>query len=66
MPEKTKKHEVGTALDAFDGYCKPASFDITGVLQDGENQITILAERHVLNELGSGGLMGPVVLYREK
>ena len=66
VPEKTKKHEAGTVLDAFDGYCKPASFDITGPLKSGENQITILAERHVLNELGSGGLMGPIVLYREK
>ena len=66
VPEKTKKHEAGTVLDAFDGYCKPASFDITSALKAGENQITILAERHVLNELGTGGLMGPVILYHEQ
>jgi len=32
----------------------------------GDNQFTILCDRHHLNELGTGGLMGPVVLYREK
>ena len=53
-------------LDGFDGYCRPARFDITGLLKPGDNQFTILAERYHLNELGTGGLMGPVVLYREK
>jgi hypothetical protein len=52
--------------DAFDGYCKPALFDITAALQTGDNQFTILCDRHYLNELGTGGLLGPVVLYREK
>jgi len=52
--------------EASDGYCRPAQFEITGALRDGDNQFTILAERHHLNELGTGGLMGPVVLYREK
>jgi len=32
----------------------------------GDNQFTILCERYRLNELGTGGLMGPVVIYREK
>jgi hypothetical protein len=66
VPKKTKKHEAGDVLDALTGYCKPASLDITGALKQGENQITILAERLHLNELGTGGIMGPVVLYREK
>jgi len=66
VPEKTRKHEAGAVLDAFDGYCRPARFDITGLLKTGDNQFTILAERYHLNELGTGGLMGPVVLYREK
>lgn len=66
VPEKTRQQEAGTALDAFDGYCKPARFDITAALKTGENQFTILCDRHHLNELGTGGLIGPVVLYREK
>ena len=51
---------------ALDGYCRPGKFDITDALMAGENQITILAERHRLNELGTGGLTGPVVIYRER
>jgi len=31
-----------------------------------ENQITILCDRYWLNELGTGGLMGPVMIYRER
>ena len=56
----------GEARDAFSGYCRPALFDVTGTLKAGDNQITILCERSWLNELGSGGLMGPVVVFREK
>ena len=51
---------------ALNGYCRPGKFDITGALKTGDNQITILAERHNLNELGTGGLMGPVVIYRDR
>ena len=35
-------------------------------MQAGDNQFTILCERTHLNELGTGGLMGPVIIYREK
>lgn len=66
VAEKTRQNEAGDVLDAFDGYCKPARFDITAALTTGENQFTILCDRHHLNELGTGGLVGPVVLYREK
>jgi hypothetical protein len=50
------------------GYCAATGigFDVTEALVAGDNQFTILAERMHLNELGTGGLMGPVVLYREK
>ena len=44
----------------------PAQFDITAALKAGDNQFTILCERTGLNEIGTGGLMGPVVIYREK
>ncbi|MHB0934976.1 MAG: DUF4838 domain-containing protein [Armatimonadota bacterium] len=52
--------------ETFSGYCQPAQFDITAAMKIGDNQITILCERTHLNELGTGGLMGPVALYREK
>lgn len=49
------------------GYCTPFSFDITSALKPGaENQVAILCTRTALNELGTGGLLGPVVVYREK
>jgi len=55
------------ALAEFDGYCQPASFDITAAIKPGaENQISILCTRTFFNELGTGGLLGPVVLYRDK
>ncbi len=66
VPETTRWHEAGTELDRFSGYCTPAIFDITEALQTGNNQFAILCERTNLNELGTGGLMGPVVIYRDK
>ncbi len=49
------------------GYCTPFSFDITGDVKPGaENQISILCSRGAINELGTGGLLGPVTIYREK
>jgi hypothetical protein len=54
-------------LDGATGYAKPISFDITGVIKpDAVNQITIAGTREFLNELGTGGLLGPVYFYREK
>ncbi len=66
LPADTREHKAGEAIDRFSGYCKPALFDITHTLRTGDNQFTILCERTFLNELGTGGLMGPVVLYRDK
>jgi len=66
VPIKTRSHEAGEKLDAFSGYCKAAKFDITTALKAGDNQFSILCERTRLNELGTGGLMGSVILYREK
>lgn len=55
-------------MDRFSGYCAATGtgFDITAALKAGENTFTILCERTNLNEIGTGGLMGPVVLFREK
>ena len=54
----------GDKSDSFSGYCKPASFDVTSTA--GENQISLFCTREFINELGTGGLLGPVVVYREK
>ncbi len=51
---------------AFESYCEPASFDVTGLLVAGENQITIKSTRTTLNELGTGGLLSPVTFYVPK
>ena len=66
VPEKTRWQEKGAVVDAFSGFCQPAMFDVTGAVKRGANQITVLCERNWLNELGTGGLMGPVVVCREK
>ena len=66
VPEKTRHHEAGAVIDAFSGYCAPAQFEVTSAIKPGANQITVLCERNWLNELGTGGLMGPVVVFREK
>jgi hypothetical protein len=51
---------------AFESYCEPASFDVSGLLVAGENQITIKSTRTILNELGTGGLLAPVTFYEVK
>jgi hypothetical protein len=57
----------GAQHEEFVGYSVPASFDISSALSSGEDaQITVLCERLEANEIGSGGLLGPVVVYREK
>lgn len=57
----------GEKTDEFDDYCIPASFEISSAVKSGEeNQITIIGTRTYLNELGTGGLLGPVIIYCEK
>ncbi|MEI6165655.1 MAG: DUF4838 domain-containing protein [bacterium] len=64
--QHVKYNEKGELKDVFNGYCQPAMFDVTAVVKAGANQLTILCERQWLNELGTGGLMGPVVMFRDK
>jgi hypothetical protein len=66
VPKKTRKNEAGDVIDSPNGFATPASFDVTDAIKPGANQITILGERTWLNEVGSGGLLGPVVVFREK
>ncbi|MDQ3622794.1 MAG: DUF4838 domain-containing protein [Verrucomicrobiota bacterium] len=58
----------GEPQDEFKGgYGHPASFDVTAALKPGvENQITIRGTRVFINELGTGGLLGPAFFYKEK
>ncbi len=56
----------GKSTDEFSGYMLPASWNITDALKDGANQITVLTERKDVNEIGTGGIMGPVAIYRER
>jgi len=44
----------------------PLSFDVTAALKPGaDNQVTLTSTRAFINELGTGGLLGPGYLYRE-
>jgi hypothetical protein len=53
--------------DEFDGYCQPVSFDITDAVKlNAPCQVSILCTRTAFNELGTGGLLGPAMVYREK
>jgi hypothetical protein len=54
-------------VDSFSSHCRPASFDVTKYVKSaGDNQISLLCTRESINELGTGGLIGPVALYCEK
>ncbi len=58
---------AGEEREAFSGYATPASFDVTDALQLGaENQIAFLCRRRGLSELGTGGLLGPPMLFHER
>lgn len=64
QPDKSRKQET---REVAKGYCRPFSFDITSAVKAGaSNQISLLCTRTFLNELGTGGLLAPVVIYREK
>ncbi len=59
----------GETVEHFIGYSVPGSFEVTSAIRPGaQNQITIKGSRPAgwINELGTGGLMGPVLFYREK
>jgi hypothetical protein len=56
----------GKAADYAEGYCEPFSFDITPALKPNQkNAIALLCTRTAFNELGTGGLIAPVVLYSD-
>ena len=57
----------GKETFSFNGFCQPASFDITTAVKPGkDNTLAISCNRIFFNEIGTGGLMGPVIIYQEK
>jgi hypothetical protein len=49
------------------GYARPAHFDITSALTGaGSDFLALRARRDQLDELGVGGLLGPVLVYRQR
>lgn len=57
----------GETVAEITDFGKPLTFDITAAVKPWEtNQITLRCTRSTLNEVGTGGLLGPVVIYREK
>jgi hypothetical protein len=49
------------------GHAASAVFDITAAARPGEkNDVAILCDRKKLYEVGMGGLLGPVMIYRDK
>lgn len=66
IPRKTRLHAQGDTIGAACGFCEPFEFEVTRALRVGSNQVTIICERNWLNEVGTGGLMGPVVVAWSK
>jgi hypothetical protein len=60
------KNADGKLTDDVNGFCQPFSFDITGLVKPGTNSIALYCTRKDFNELGTGGLLAPVMVYAEK
>lgn len=60
-------NDNGKEASSFTGFCQPAAFDITDALKPGQaNTLAISCKRTYLNEIGTGGLMGPIIVYQNK
>jgi hypothetical protein len=58
---KEAKFIATSGVTTPEGYSQPFTFD-AGRLSAGSHVVAILATRTTLNELGTGGLLGPVVI----
>lgn len=57
----------GETKDFATGYGAPFSFDISAALKPNAANLIAIEGTHIfINELGTGGLLGPVYLYQEK
>lgn len=63
-PVSWRDHD-GKMQEQFTGFCRPVSFDITDAISDRSGICIAIRCDRTLNEIGSGGLIGPVVIYRE-
>jgi hypothetical protein len=56
----------GKTTPVASGYASPFLFDVSDVLTAGSNHVAIAGTRLFINELGTGGLIGPAYLLRDK
>ena len=62
-----KKPGAYKLVDKPSGYGVPLLFDVTDIVKDGANDVAFFATRGPgPNELGTGGLLSPVVFFAEK
>jgi hypothetical protein len=47
-----------------EAHLRPLTFEVTSALRPSANRLKVLVRRTALAELGGGGLLGPVYLYR--
>lgn len=47
-------------------HLKALTFDVTAALKPGPNKLLVAVQRTRLAELGAGGLMGPIAVYRDR
>jgi len=62
-------NKKGETVESHGGFCAPAAFDITSVVKPNADNVFVTKCTRwdsYINELGTGGLMGPVVIYQEK
>ena len=64
----TFTNRKGESTPDYNGYAEPTSVEITHLVKpNAPNTLVFRANRTgVINELGTGGLLGPVGIYREK
>jgi hypothetical protein len=60
---KESKFVATSSATTPEGYTTPFTFD-AGNLSPGSHVVAILTTRTTLNELGTGGVMGPVVVHQ--
>ena len=62
-----RKNETFKLVDEPASYGAPLRFDVTSAIRPGANAIALFATRGAgPNEIGTGGLLSPVVVYAEK
>lgn len=63
FPGDWRKFTPSAAPSAFG---RPIAFEATDAAKAGKNVLDVFAVREAVNEVGTGGLLGPVTVYAEK